>query len=183
MDRGFKKKGMREDKRGVKFLGEHVVNIIVAVLVVVILAFLVYKMVFIWDDGNKLESAGESLEGIVSKIEVVNSESVEGKIIVFPPENWFLMTFPDYDFPVGECFKENSCLCICDSVSCSGSKKCEGFGFDVEVDSVYGEFAGVSLDGVSERKLKGVLKLSSSEELIIVKEENVVLVRRVENGA
>ena len=171
------------DKKGFMLLGESVVKIIVAVLVIVILSVLIYNTVFIWIDGNKLEKAGEALEGIVSKIEVVNLENVEGRITVFPPENWFLMTFPDYDFPIGECFKDNSCICICDSVSCSGAKKCEGFSFYVRVDEVYEDFGGVGLEGVSKKERKEILKLKSSEEIVIVKESEIVLVRRGKDGA
>jgi hypothetical protein len=168
------------DKKGFLFLGRHVVNIVITVLVIVILAFLMYKGILLWNNGNKLEQAGETLEEVAQKVNLVNKENIEGKIIIFPPKGWYLRGFSNYDFPIGECFQAKDCLCICKDIRCEGSKKCDGFSFDVEVDGEIIKSAGGNVAGVAIARDEG-LKLDSNEELVIIKEE-YVKIKRSEDG-
>ena len=81
-----------------------------------------------------------------------------------------------------DCERSDHCLCVCNDIRCEDSKKCEGFDFNVMVDGEISKFAGGNAAGVAVVRYPG-LKLESSEEIFIVKEEGVVKVGRVENGA
>lgn len=120
------------NKKGVKFLGGHVVNIVIAVIVVLLLVYLVVKVYGLIED-NKREKAEIQLKKIVEIINQVNGDGQARKVEVFPPgDDWFLRTFP-LAFPVGECrgLKE-SCLCICSDCNDPASRACNGFDFEIK---------------------------------------------------
>jgi len=187
-------------------LGEHGVNGIISIIVLVILiGFVFTAVIFFWPsaEDTHLKQAINQLNKIVAKVnhvyewedlgECVGEECLElseETLDIFPPSGWFLRTFPDYDFPEGECRRKNSCLCICKSIACDDKKelKCEGFDFDVEVLGDYETSQYIpSPSGVppvrhDSRSLKikysGLMKLEPVEVLKVFKEEDIVKIRK-----
>ncbi len=123
------------NKKGIKLLGETTVRIIISLIVVIILIVFITKLYGIWSEDNKIKKITKQLENIVFNINEVNEKGNEKKLLVFPEVNWYLKSFPDYDFPIGECRGDIGCLCFCEDVSCNKLRKCEGFEFDVQVIS------------------------------------------------
>ena len=161
---------------GIAFFGGHVVNLVITVIIVVILVFFGTKVYGSFTGSNELEKAANQLEKIADVVKTVQQTGEESRTEFFPIKNWFLVTFPDYDFPDGECrdSKIFSCLCICEDIDCNVKRICEGFEFDVKVDSVYNDNYIVTSKEIPE-----VLRtIQSAYELKIFKEGNTVKIRR-----
>lgn len=122
------------NKKAVKFLGTHVVNLIITVIVIIILIYLGVKIYNLFTEKNELEKATIQLEKIIETINKVKGTETEIKVEIFSPENWFLVTFP-LEFPYGECRGKKECLCICKGYECNNPNyiKCESFDFEVKV--------------------------------------------------
>ncbi len=122
-----------KNKKAVRFLGTHVVNLVITVIVIIILIYLGVKIYNLFTEKNELERAATQLEKIIETINKVQETKVESKIEIFSPEGWFLVTFP-LEFPYGECRGKKECLCICKGYECDNNyRRCESFDFDVEV--------------------------------------------------
>ncbi len=175
------------NKKAVGFLGEHVVNLVITVIVLVLLIYLIVKVYGIFTQENELEKATIQLEKIVEVVNKVKETEEESKVEIFPPKTgWSLATFP-FDFPQAECRGEVSCLCICEDLKCSNPKarKCEGFSFGVKVDLVYKKYIGSLPYAIPTESnyevFNEVLILNKPvNELKIFKEENVVKIKVVE---
>ena len=178
-----------KNKKGSIFLGEHTVNLVITVIAIVILLYLGFKILGIFTQKNELEKAGSQLEKISNVVKKVWESNIESNVDFFPIKFWFLRTFKDYDFPVGEC-RDNrivSCLCICEDVSCKNpsKRKCEGFEFNVKVDEVYLESKTVGDPGSGLGKVEfieseEIFKLREAiYELNIFKENDIVFIKEL----
>jgi len=183
-------KNRNMNKKAEQLLGEHTVNGIIEILVIVILVgFVIAAVIFFWPsaDDSHLKQAINQLNKVVVKVNSVYENGEEESLDIFPPQGWFLRTFPDYDFPEGECRRKNNCLCICKSMVCDDKKalKCEGFDYEVEVvgDIVGDNLGGGSypvVGGIGEvvesepTELEGIMELDAVEVLKVFKEGDIV---------
>jgi len=136
-------------------LPRHVVNIVVAVLVIILLMFLGSKLINFWIVNNELENSATNLDLIVEKIRLVNAGDFEEQtVIVTFPRDWYLRSVKRNKDP--EICDFISCLCICSDLACTDTKKCEGFDYEVEVnhrvpgESIYDRITGSYIIGVGE---------------------------------
>lgn len=125
-----------KNKKAIKFLGEHTVNLVIAAIVIVLLIIFGFKLYGIWSENSKTEKIKKQMENLVFSIKEVNEKGNEEVILIFPIPGWYLKSFPDYDFPLGECRGAIGCLCICEDINCNRLRKCEGFDFDVQLMSI-----------------------------------------------
>ncbi len=171
------------NKKGFLLLGDFTVKLVISLIVLVILIYLGYKVYSLFVEDNELKKAGLQLEKISDAIKIIQSTGGIANIDFFPPrKGWYLRTFPDYDFPEGECNENNivSCLCLCSDLTCSDTRKCEGFSFNVKVDkvTVYSTEGNVIVGGGYELRYPEVLELTDSAyELKIIKEDEIIKIR------
>jgi hypothetical protein len=173
------------NKKGDQLLGEHTVNGVVEILVIVILVgFVITAVILFWPSTyeNYLRQANDQLNKLVIKANHVNENGEEESLDIFPPAEWYLRTFSDYDFPEGECRRKNSCLCICKTLSCNdkNAMKCEGFDFEVKVaEGIRGRASGGVMGYAPDPGIiSELMRLDSVEVLKVFKEEGVVKIKR-----
>ncbi|MEK6872992.1 MAG: hypothetical protein AABW90_03190 [Nanoarchaeota archaeon] len=175
------------NKKGMKFLGEHIINLVITVIILVFLIYLVVKVYGIFTQGNELEKAVIQLEKIVEVVNKVKETEEESKVEIFPPKiGWSLMTFP-FDFPEAECRGKVSCLCICEDLECSNPKarKCEGFSFEIRVDEVYRKYVGslpyaIPTESNYEVFNEILILKKPAHELKIFKEGDIIKIKGLE---
>lgn len=175
------------NKKGMKFLGEHTINLVITVIVVVLLVYLIVKVYGIFTEGNELKKAATQLEKIVEVVNKVKETGEESKVEIFPPKpGWSLMTFP-FDFPKTECRGKISCLCICEDLECSAPKarKCEGFSFEIKIDEVYRKYIGslpyaIPTESNYEVFNEALILNKPAHELKIFKEEDIIKIKGLE---
>ncbi len=168
------------NKKGIEFMGSHVVNILIGVIVGFLLMLLIYGLYTIFSDENSLKKAEAELDKIALVVDDVQESGDEKSATIFPPNSWVLRTFPKSDFPIGECRGAVDCLCICKDVNCESEKVCKGFSFEVEVDDSYEKSGGMVPFGgaVSTSSYENAIELEEVEELKISKEDGVIKIRR-----
>ena len=172
------------DKKGFLLLGDFTVKLVISLIVLVILIYLGYKVYNLFVEDNELKKASLQLEKISDTIKIIQSTGETAIIDFFPPrKGWFLRTFPDYDFPEGECNENNivSCLCLCSELICQETRKCEGYPFNVKVDklAIYSTEGNIAVGiGGQELKYPEVLELTNNAyELKIIKEDGMIKIR------
>src|SRR3989344_9199013 len=161
-------------------LGEKVVSTVLSVLVVLAFIYLLF-LLYGWSVKSTQEAkAVAQLEKITGVAQVVFKDGRTATTEIFPPgEDWIIRTFPDYNFPTGQCQNAVGCVCLCDALTCIGIMKCEGFDFDIIVDEIYKEQSGVYGSGdFAPLEFRGGLDLSEIEQLTLAKEETKVVIRR-----
>lgn len=126
------------NKKGVKLLGPHAVNLVITVIVIVFLIILIVKVYSIFTDENILNKASDQLEILSESVRKFSQDDSASNTVVefFPIVEWYLRTFSDGAYPIGMCRDSRfvSCICYCEESSCeSGNKVCEGFEFEVGV--------------------------------------------------
>ena len=173
------------NKKADQLLGEHTVNGIVEILVIVILVgFVIVAVIFFWPSAEDtyLKQAIDQLNKVVAKVNHVNENVEEESLDIFPPAGWYLKTFPNYDFPEGECRRKASCLCICKTMSCDDKRtiKCEGFDYEVKVaESIRGVASGGAIGYASDPgSVIEIMRLDAVEVLKVFKEEDIVKIKR-----
>lgn len=165
------------DNKGGLFLTKRVISLLIAVIVVGILVYVLVSLFLLLNEGNEVKKAGEQLEKISVVIDIVREGGEENFVDIYPPSEWYLAGFPDYDFPYSaECRTSQGCLCFCEDVDCSEKekKKCEGYNFDVQVEGNVRKSSGVYYSDV-----EGVLKLGAIEDLIVYEEGDIIKIKRV----
>jgi hypothetical protein len=151
------------DDRGEMTL-EAFIRILISVIVLAMLIGLAVAVYFIFfgdSDLQKVKIQMEKLEEIVSRVQQ------SGQYLstdFFPPVDWYLVTFPDFDYPVGACRESSAlaCVCLCNTGDCSDEFDCRSFDFKVSVEGVHIE---------SIKYFLPVLKLDSINELSVCKSE------------
>lgn len=128
-------KGMK-GKRGVSWLSEHIMNIIIAVACIIILIAVGWKIYNLFSDQTDLQKADSNLKLIKERIDLLkntlNADSIE--VLVYPPKNWVLRSYIE-SFPQAECYSKQGCLCLCEDGSCANNvpKTCYGFEYKAEI--------------------------------------------------
>ena len=174
-----------KEKKGILFSAT--LKIIISVLCIILLIYLTVKVFGLFQKQEEIEKANIALASIVEKVNIVNNgESEYQRVIIFPPNEWFLKSYGNYAAPENFCKFDKNCLCICEEYDCSGTNLvCQDFNeFDVEVVGLYQQIkSGSSGTGgrgftsieVSENKL--LQFTSSSIELEILKEDEIIKIR------
>ncbi|MFH1359347.1 MAG: hypothetical protein ABIH37_05650 [archaeon] len=140
------------------------------VALVIISSFVISAVIFFWpfNKNLSLNQAIDQLEKTKVRSEQVYKTGERAEIDdFFPPKTWFLRTFADNDFPIGECRKSIGCLCICEGVNCDdkNNMRCQGFNFEIRVDSDFGSKTGA-------------MRLNEIEILDVYKEGDVIKIKR-----
>ena len=160
-----------KNKKGVKFLGEHVVNLVLAVIVIVFLIYLIVKVYTLFVDDNKLKKAEDQLNKLSEVINSVYAKGSESKIEFFTiDKGWYLNSYFNTLAPERECKGKVGCLCVCDDFTCENLKKCIDFHFSVQLVKTNPK---IGVPYIME-KLK---LLEPVYELDISKEKNVVKIK------
>lgn len=134
-----------KNKKGVEFLGGHVVNLIITVIIIVLLVFVGLKIYGLFvNEGNDLEQAKAQLLK-VKEISDLTFSSGEGQVIetfFSPAKNWYIRSFSEasgdnlQDLPRGACLGKVGCLCICESFNCQGPNACIGVDYNLRFRGV-----------------------------------------------
>ncbi len=127
------------NKKGIEFLGGHVVNLVITVIVIVLLVFIGLKIYGLFvNEGTDLEQAQSQLLKVKEVADNTFENKEPGRIETFfsPAKNWFLRSFSEssadnlQDFPQS-CIGKIGCLCICDNLNCDGASSCIGVNYDL----------------------------------------------------
>lgn len=158
---------MNKKGDGIGWLGEHTFNIVIAVVCLLILIGVGYKVYAFFSDKSELDKASENLKLVKIKIDSIKSLGTGSEeAIVYFPQGWFLRSFSS-NFPLGEgeCLGKKSCLCACKNTNCdsSGSRVCYGFDFITEVIS------------------SPIIFEKSAEGLRIFKDIDIIKIEHIEN--
>jgi len=131
---------MKNKKAQGMLLGEHSVELIIAVLSIAVLIFLgVYLYNFFVGNEKELEQAQATLEKIKGTADTLEAAGESASILIEHPTDWYISSWP-YKVLIGRWVPEakeypsqcnnKPCLCICkkgsnDAVSVSAFKGCE----------------------------------------------------------
>lgn len=156
-------------------LGEHVVNIIVAVLCILVLIYLgsqVYNLYL--GAKQEKEEAKYTLEMLVGAIQEVNKDGKEVTKPIVNPANWYILYFEKSSAPK-QCAGE-SCLCICESPGgCSKNGVCEKINSLEVVGECRIDKSRDTLGNYLYSPQKNCIKIYSPMEIIIKKEDQKVI--------
>lgn len=99
-------------------LASEVLKIVLAVIGIIILAYLLFALYNSNQKQQKLVEAKATMERILEIINELKSNSnyVEGEVLQMTPKNWALFSFVQNDVKPNSCSGQD-CLCICDKVS------------------------------------------------------------------
>ncbi|MEK6871934.1 MAG: hypothetical protein AABX16_03460 [Nanoarchaeota archaeon] len=177
------------NRAGVGWLTEDTGKIVLAVICVVILLGFAAKLFFFVKADSEAATMKTQLETLTLAIQQSSTEGQEKIIELFPKTGWYLRSFPDNDFPQGNCRGGIGCICFCKNVECTDKRECSSFSFDVFVEEEI--FSGYSLDervtyGEQENKaivaerIESVLELQSIEVLRIFPQGDFIVIKRAE---
>ena len=162
------------NKKGVSFLGEHVVGIIIAILCIIILLFIGYKVYSIFSEKTELEKSETNLKAIKTEIEIVkNSPGINFReLIIYPVKKWVLRSYSE-NFPDSKCYGKASCLCMCQEGNCASNNQKICYAFDYKTmiltNYKYAIFDYPNTIGFSK----------AAEGLKIYKQENSIIIERI----
>jgi len=105
-----------KNKKAQEFLGEHVMNLVIAAISIVVLLLLAVGIVNIFlRQGGDLQKAEGTLQSIMDSIDSLKNEGDSKTFPVYNPEGW-VINYQDNDQVVGglptSCAGEK-CICIC----------------------------------------------------------------------
>lgn len=173
-----------KNKKAVRFLGEHIVNLVIAVIVLVFLIYLVVKVYTLFVDDSKLKKAEAQLDKLSEVINKVYSEELESKAEFFNIESgWFLKSFFNVVPPENECKGNLGCLCFCSNARCNELKKCVGFDFSVEMQEKYYQYGPaltIGAGGPAATYSESLELINPLYEFKVIKEDDRIKIK-VEN--
>ncbi len=167
----------KTNKRGgINFLGEHVVGIIVAILCIIVLLFIGYKVYSIFSEKTELEKSETNLKAIKTEIELVkNSPGINFReLIIYPVKKWVLRSYSE-GFPESKCYGKASCLCMCQEGNCAqnNQKVCYAFEHKVVILTSYSYAIFDYPNTIGFSKAAEGLKIYKQEDLIIIEKIEV----------
>jgi len=165
-------KNNKNNKKG-ELVGETTVKVVIALVVIVILIIAIVKAYKILNESNEQEKMKKQIEKLNFNIRDVNEKGSERIVDIILKPGWIIKTFPNNDYPEGECKKAYGCLCICEDYFCSDTKACEGFDFEVKVDEgVFVIAAGVLVETMKiEKSLENIVVFRDKETVKLRKEK------------
>jgi hypothetical protein len=117
-----------KNKKAESFLlGSVTLKLLIAIICLVILAYLGYLLYnsLIGDQDQK--RAEEELEKLQKRIQIYLEQDTQEtmNVMFFPPEaGWYFMSFQEGYFPEKQCVgRYESCLCLCKEITCEGFQK------------------------------------------------------------
>ena len=140
------------NKKGVEFLGGHVVNLIITVIIITLLIFVGLKIYGLFvNEGSDLEQAQNQLLKVKEISDKTFKDKEPGIIETFfsPAKDWYLRSFSEVtsenlqDLPIGPCLGKIGCLCICNTEDCGGVNACIGTDYDLRFRRVKYNFRNV----------------------------------------
>ncbi|MGV8152377.1 MAG: hypothetical protein ACP5OG_04800 [Candidatus Nanoarchaeia archaeon] len=134
---------------------EEVLKLFLAVIILVMLAYLGYKLYHMFAKKDTEAKAKDMLESINEKI--VYLKSVEEKTTlnhtIYPIKNWYLKTLDlDSDSAseglISKCLGQGgnqkvivSCLCMCEDIECSSLGICINYPYEIVLDATAKEYS------------------------------------------
>ncbi len=103
-------------------LGEFTLKVIIAVLCIIVLAFLVIKIYGALTNKPEIAKAEGTLERVLEKIRVADNEGKEQGYVLIEPRDWVLIYKPT---GAPEMCSGRNCLCVCEKEDCSQNSVCE----------------------------------------------------------
>tara|TARA_Y100000310_G_C20496292_1_gene721698 strand:+ start:84 stop:641 length:558 start_codon:yes stop_codon:yes gene_type:complete len=130
-----------KNKKAVEFLGGHVVNLIISVIIIILLVFVGLKIYGLFvNEGSDLDQAKAELLKVKEVSDLTYSSGEPQIIETFfsPAKDWYIRSFSEasgsnlQDLPQGACLDKVGCLCICKSFDCDGPNACIGTDYDLK---------------------------------------------------
>lgn len=122
-------------------LGEFTLKMVIAILSILLLAYLLFGIYGTFSEKNKLAKAESTLAEVVERVELAGSNGQDYDFIMTGPEDWSLVAFLN-NLP--EACLGNQCLCICDG---NNRNKCDRLGSCKKVFSELQGFETIEIDG------------------------------------
>ena len=180
---------LQNKKRG-DFTLENFLKLIIAVICLGILFMLAGELYSGFNKSTKLTQATESLEEIIGKIEVLQSNNeIDDFAVLKFPRNWYIL--------VSDNKKE---LCICEKLALEGEKQeevcmsagvCRNINYDIQINEVedyslslfsskkFWEYGSVSANSIKIDILNLVIQKNSQASFKLVKGDEKVVVNNV----
>jgi hypothetical protein len=106
------------NKKGFELLGNHTVNIIIAVLCILVLIYAGIKVYGLFSDKSDLEKATFELTQLKAKLDAVAESKVSDEYIVTSVREWYL-----FSEEFGSLCNGDFCLCLCEEVDCKSEPR------------------------------------------------------------
>ena len=103
-----------KNKKGFELLGEHTINIVIAVLCLLVLIYLGMALFGFFKDKQHLEQAKGTLNDISFSISSLKTEGKVGaskEVLVLSPSDWWINVFPENGKYPPSC-QNKPCVCI-----------------------------------------------------------------------
>lgn len=101
------KSNKKMNRRGF-FLGETTLKVIIAVLGILILVFLMYKLYDTFSGQDDLKKATATLDEVVQRVSIVQSQGGEIEFTLVNPINWVLVSFASGQNKLCVCEKDTA---------------------------------------------------------------------------
>jgi len=159
-----------KNKKGIEFLGGHVVNLIISVIIIILLVFLGLKIYGLFvNEGSDLEQANTQLLKIKEVSDGTFDKKKLGTIEAFftPANGWFIRSFSEasasnlQDLPRA-CIGQVGCLCICQSFNCEGTISCIGTDYDLKFRGIKYTYKSGGVDFQKEE----VTEIEYTEDIV-----------------
>ena len=102
---------MIKNKKGFELLGEHTVNLIIAVLCIIVLIYLGMALFGYFKDTTRLQQAKSSMDDFLLKSNSLKEVGDSAEVMILSPADWWLSVWPQdnqYPFSCGT----KSCICF-----------------------------------------------------------------------
>ena len=152
---------------------------VLTVLAVIFLLLIVVKFFAFFTTQDETKKMQREMKKLFSAVSEAYADSSEKTVRIYPVVGWYLRSFPDNDFPDGECEGAVGCICFCKDIGCKEKRECREFMFDVVVAEFFSSSSSSGFDQFGSGLVtisEGTLLLKSVEELRVVKikEEKVI---------
>jgi len=100
-------------------LGEYTLKIVIAVIVLLLLFYLLFRLYSTYEDGRNLELAEATLKSIIESMEVAKESGEEEVIVLNPTEKgltshyWSIVSWPYGNYKLIPESCDKNCVCIC----------------------------------------------------------------------
>jgi len=100
---------------GLALLGGYTVNIVIAVLAIIVLLYLGYRVFGVFSDKSELEKAQDNINAFALEYnEFISLEEEKHDFIILGPKDWWFTSYPKKDKPSPEiCDDYEYCVCVC----------------------------------------------------------------------
>lgn len=170
-------------KKGNLLLESETVKIVLAVMCIVILIILAYKLYTLFFKKSAFEQAKESLEQLVGRINSMK-DGQTSMFTITGPLTWRLLLFNKGDILPTQCYGFDNCLCICEGQgyeNCDKSGVCKNININSEMSyycfgmtNQYKCFQ-ITLKDIPLKKENGILYIGDEKNFIFINKIREVL--------